>query len=256
MKALVLCAGFGTRLGSLTRETPKALLPIAGEPLLAHTLRYLAAYGFCDVAVNLHHQGEHIRGRFGDGGAFGVRLTYAPEEALLGTAGAVKNLEPYFSDVEDFLVLYGDLLIDQDLTGLLAFHRKRRALATLLVHRRPGSNSVLEMDPMGRITRFLERPGAAERRQVADSWVNSGMQVLSRRVLAIIPPGRPADLPRDVYVPFLRDEPIYGYPLTGYRCAIDSPQRYAEAQAAVAEGRYRPPPPVQPANKPKAATAW
>ena len=240
MKALVLCAGYGTRLGDLTRETPKPMLPICGEPLLAYTLRYLAHHGFNQVAINLHFRPEVIVDCFGDGSKFGVVLHYSYEEDLLGTAGAVKRLEPYFSDVDDFLVTYGDLLIDQDLTALMDFHRARRPCATLLLHQRAGSNSLVQMNEAQRIIGFVERPTKAERQAAPYPWVNSGLQVLNRRLFAYIPAGQPADLPRDVYIPMLEQEPIYGFPLTGFRCAIDSPERYAEAQAAVTEGRYTP----------------
>lgn len=238
MKAMVLSAGYGTRLGDLTRETPKPMLPICGEPLLAYTLRYLAHYGFDQVAINLHFKPEMIVDYFSDGLKFGVVLHYSFEEALLGTAGAVKKLEPYFSDVDDFLVMYGDLLIDQDLTALMKFHRAKRASATLLLHQRLGSNSLVQMDEANRITGFVERPTEAERQAAPYPWVNSGLQVLNRRMLAYIPAGQSADLPRDVYIPMLGLEPIYGFPLAGYRCAIDSPARYAEAQGAITEGRY------------------
>ena len=239
MKALVLCAGYGTRLGDLAREIPKPMLPICGKPLLTYTLRYLAHYSFNQVAINLHFKPEVIADYFGDGSKFGVVLHYSYEETLLGTAGAVKKLESYFADVEDFLVMYGDLLIDQDLTALMNFHCAKRASATLLLHQRAGSNSLVQMDETNRITDFIERPAEAERREAPYPWVNSGLQILNRRMLAYIPAGRPADLPRDVYIPALEQEPIYGFPLTGYRCAIDSPARYAEAQDAVAQGRYR-----------------
>ena len=240
MKALVLCAGHGTRLGDLTRDTPKPMLPICGEPLLAYTLRYLTHYGFNQVAINLHFKPEMIMDYFGDGSRFGVVLHYSYEEVLLGTAGAIKKLETFFSDVDDFLVMYGDLLIDQDLTALMNFHRTKQASATLLLHQRAGSNSLVRMNEAQRITGFVERPTKAERQAAPYPWVNSGLQVLNRRMLDYIPAGRPADLPRDVYIPMLEQEPIYGFPLTGYRCAIDSPERYAEAQAAVAKGRYTP----------------
>ena len=238
MKALVLCAGYGTRLGDLTREVPKPMLPICGEPLLAYTLRYLAHYGFDQVAINLHFKPKIIVDYFGHGSKFGVTLHYSYEEVLLGTAGAVKNLESYFSNVDDFLVMYGDLLTDQNLTALMEFHRAKQARATLLLHQRAESNSLVQMDETNLIIGFVERPTEAERQAAPYPWVNSALQILNRRMLAHISSGQSADLPRDVYIPMLKQEPIYGFPLTGYRCAIDSPSRYAEVQAAVAEGRY------------------
>src|SRR6185295_10171390 len=104
-------------------------------------LRYLAGHGFDQVAINLHFRPDMVRDFVGDGSRFGVRVTWSDEEILLGTAGAVKRLEPFFSDVEDFLVIYGDLLVDQDLDTIVRHHRDVGAAATLLLHQRAGSNS-------------------------------------------------------------------------------------------------------------------
>lgn len=238
----MLSAGYGTRLGELTRETPKPLLPIEGVPLLVRTLQHLAAQGFRDVAVNLHFRGDLVRAALGDGAAAGVRVTWSEEPTLLGTAGAVRALRGFFEadDDESFLVLYGDLLLDVDVAPMIAQHRATRAAATLLLHQRAGSNSLVQMTDDRRITGFVERPTPEERARSPFPWVNSGAQVLHRTLIERIPDGAPSDLPRDVYAPAVADGvALYGVPLQGYRCAIDSPARYAEAQAAVREGRCR-----------------
>jgi NDP-sugar pyrophosphorylase family protein len=236
VKALVLCGGLGTRLGSLTRDLPKPLLPIEGRPLLGYTLALLARQGFDDVALNLHFHGERIAEEIGDGSRFGVRVTYSRESELLGTAGTVRSLEPFFADVDDALVLYGDLLLDVDLGVLLTTHRERRADATLMLHRRARSNSVVTMDDEGRITSFVERPIDPD---TSSAWVNSGVAVLARSARAKIPERVPADLPRDLYVPQVHGLRLFGCPLDGYRCAIDSAARYEEACRAARDGRVR-----------------
>lgn len=242
MKAIVLCAGYGTRLGNLTQDMPKPMLPLQGKPLLAYTLHYLAGQGFDQVAINLHFLPEQITSYCGDGAQFGVDIHYSYEPQLLGTAGAAKNLEPWLADVEDFLVLYGDILLDQDLSVLVERHYQARALATLLLHQRPGSNSLVQIDETGRIMGFVERPTEEQRAAMPYPWVNSGVHVLNTRILGYIPAGQPADFPRDVFARIMDKEHLRGVPLTGYRCAIDSPARYAEADAAIAQGRYRVPP--------------
>lgn len=235
----MLCAGFGTRLGDLTRERPKPLLPLGDDALIGHTLRHLAALGFTDVAINLHFMPELIEGHVGDGSRYGVAVRYAREPALLGTAGAVRNLAAFLGADDNFLVLYGDLLLDEDLAAMMREHRERGAAATLLLHQRAGSNSLVQMGDDRRITGFVERPDEATRARTPFPWVNSGAQVLHRSMIERIPREGAADLPRDVYAHVVGEAAIYGRPLTGYRCAIDSPARYDEARAALAEGRYR-----------------
>jgi NDP-sugar pyrophosphorylase family protein len=233
MKAMVLCAGYGTRLGRLVEQVPKPMIPLGDRPLLEYILRNLARHGFDHIAVNVHFQPEAIRDYFGDGARLGVRLVYSHEPELLGTAGGVKKVAGFLGGSEPFLVHYGDVVTNQDFTVMLQFHRSRQALATLLVHRRARSNSVVAMDAEGRIVGFLERPSDQERDALESPWVNSGIAICNPELLGEIPAGIACDLPRDVYVKLVSGGRLFGFPLTGFRCAVDSPERLAEARAAV-----------------------
>lgn len=239
MKAMLLSAGYGTRLGDLTREIPKPMLPLQERPLLEYLIRHLARHGFNQIMINLHFMPEMIQDYFADGQKLGVEITYVYEPELLGTAGGVKNAADYFQDEEVFLVHYGDILTNQDFTAMLDYHRASAgALATLLLHQRTWSNSRITLDKDNRIVKFLERP--LEKQLVADSgayWVNSGIYLVNKRVLDLIPPNASCDFPRHIFAPLAGKEKMMGFPLSGYRCAIDSPQRYFEAQTAVAEGK-------------------
>lgn len=237
MKAVVLCAGYGTRLGQLTQEIPKPMLPVNGKPLLEYLLIHLEKHGFRQVAINLHFMPERIRGHFGTGANLGLKITYFHELALLGTAGALRNMAGWLSGEKDFLVQYGDVVTDQDFTSLLAFHREKQSELTFLLHQRAKSNSVVRLDSKGRITGFLERPSEEMRKTLDGSWVNSGISICDRDVLGWIPETAPSDIPRDLAVPRVESNRIYGYPLSAFRCAIDSPERYAQAEQALREGK-------------------
>jgi NDP-sugar pyrophosphorylase family protein len=239
MKAIVLCAGRGTRLGDLTRHTPKPMLPIQGRPLLGYILAHLAGQGYRDIGINLHHLAGGITDHFRDGSRFGVNIHYEYETDLLGTAGALGNFSGWLQGEASFLVQYGDVLTNQDFSLLEAVHVETDALATLLLHRRDGSNSIIEIDARGRILTFVERPGPNAIPKAGHQWVNSGVQILSREVLDLLPASGIADLPADIYVPHVSDRVLVGVPLTGYRCAVDSPARYEEARNAIATGRFR-----------------
>src|SRR2546430_2564313 len=116
MRAMVLAAGYGTRLGSLTSNTPKAMLDVAGRPLIEWILRHLASQGIDRVAVNVHHRGDLIRAHVGDGRGFGLcEVAWFEEPELLGTAGGVRNALDYLAEDGAFLVQYGDVVTDQDL---------------------------------------------------------------------------------------------------------------------------------------------
>jgi mannose-1-phosphate guanylyltransferase len=230
MKAVVLCAGMGTRLGELTQAIPKPLLPIGDEPLLAHTLRYLGHHGYDDVAINVHRFADQLVGRF--------NVRFFTEETLLGTAGALTAMRDWIGD-QSILVVYGDLLLDHDLRALRRDHIDRSADATLLVHRRVGGNSIVMVDDTFRITAFVERPSDEVRAAYPDPWTNSGVALLEPTLLDGLLPLQHADLPRDVYAPNVGRYRLFAHPLKGFRCAIDSLERYQRAQQAFASGEYR-----------------
>jgi len=237
MRAMVLSAGYGTRLGDVTRETPKPMLRLEGRPLLEYIICHLARHSFNQIAVNLHYMPDGIRDYFGDGSRLGVELVYSYEPELLGTAGGVKKMEGFLRAGEAFIIHYGDVLTDQDFTAMLHFHRERKALVTLLVHQRARSNSVVSLDREGRIIGFLERPTEEARRRVQSPWVNSGICICDPQFLDEIPADVASDLPRDIFPKLIDSNRLFGFPLSGYRCALDSPDRLAEARAAIADGR-------------------
>ena len=237
MKAMVLCAGFGTRLGEITREIPKPMLPLNGKPMLAYILANLKRHGFDEIVINLHFKPEMIRDFFKDGSSMGMRLTYSHEPELLGTAGGLKKVETFFSGESAFLVHYGDIVTDQDFAAMWRFHQERGASATLLLHQRKGSNSVVTLDNENRIIGFLERPTEETRQGHTSPWVNSGACICTPEVFQQIPANTQCDLPRDIFTKLVGTRSVFGFPLTGYRCAVDSPERLAEAHAALAAGR-------------------
>jgi NDP-sugar pyrophosphorylase family protein len=238
MRALVLSAGHGTRLGELTTHTPKPMLDVAGQPLLAIIIANLRRQGIRDIAVNLYAHPEVIISRLGDGTRLGVRLHYVREDELLGTLGAAKNIEDCLAHDGPFLLHYGDVVTDQDFTDLVALHRDRAALVTILVHERPGSNSVATISQGGRVTGFVERPSAAERADLESNWAFSGIAILDPGVLRTIPPGA-SDLPRDLLPGLASEGRLYAAPLTGYRRAVDSPSRLHALREDVEAGRCR-----------------
>lgn len=241
MKALLLAAGEGTRLRPLTLDRPKPMVPVGGRPLLEHLVALLRRHGVADIAINLHYKPEAIVDYFGTGEAFGVSITYSREERLLGSAGAVKQLGSFFAGDEPFLVLYGDVLTDLDLTELVARHRSSGAAATLALYRvkDPSRCGIVELDANNRVTRFVEKPAPGT---VFSDLANSGIYVVEPAVIDRIPAERPFDFGHDLFPALLADGvPLAGQPLPGYILDIGSPERYAQAEADLRAGRCRSP---------------
>src|SRR5512133_365642 len=230
MKAIILCAGYGTRLGDLTKDTPKPMLPVNGKPLLEYIIDNFRRYGFTDIAINLHYKGDAIRSYFGDGTRHGVSITFFHEQELLGTAGSVRAMQSFIDNDEPFLVHYGDIITDQDFGSMLRFHKsKPDAIATLLVHTRKQSNSIIVTDNDSRITQFIERPSEELRAKYSSDLVNSGIALFSPEMFSYISPTA-KDLPRDVYSSITNKAVLYAYHLDSFRVAIDSAERLVIAE--------------------------
>ncbi len=164
MKAMILAGGLSTRLYPLTKQVPKPLVPVALAPNAVHVIRYLASFGYDEIALNVYYHSKAIVDRLGDGSAYGVRLHYLHEPELLGSAGAVKQMEEFLSD-DDFVVIGCDDLTDLPLNVLVEFHRERKALATigLVPRERVEQYGVVLTARDGRITGFQEKPVARNR---------------------------------------------------------------------------------------------
>lgn len=229
MKAMVLAAGQGTRLKPFTDAMPKPMMPVAGKPLLEHIIRQLKESGITEIVINLHHQPESIQRHFGDGTRFGVRIIYSHEDKLLGTAGAVKNLESHFMDT--FLVYYGDNYVEIDLNDLVQKHKVSQAAATIAVFpcETPHLSGIVQIDGKGNILNFVEKPPKGS---AAGNLANAGIYVMEPRILAFIPAGRSSDFGKDIFPEILRQKQVLrSYLLKGNVIGIDTPELHAKLEA-------------------------
>ena len=171
-KAVILVGGEGTRLRPLTYEMPKPMVPVLNRPFLEHTLAYLKNYEVNDIILALGYLPGVVQDYFGDGSGWGVHLSYAVEDNPLGTGGAVKNVEKQMDST--FVVLNGDIFTDIDIDDMLAFHRRKRARATIALTcvDNPSAFGVVEADSDGRVRCFIEKPSPDE---VASHWINAGV---------------------------------------------------------------------------------
>ena len=159
MKAVVLCAGKGTRIREITGgEIPKPMIEVEDKPILERTLEWLKNYDVDEVLVNLHHQGEEIQDYFGSSYK-GLDITYYWEEELLGTAGALKQMEDDLE--EEFFVIYGDIVTDLDLDNLHGVQASSNASGTVMVYSGEedlSEASIISLDSTNEIEAFIEKP--------------------------------------------------------------------------------------------------
>jgi len=214
------------------------MMPVGGRPVLEHLVSLLSHHDIDEIAINLHYKPDAITDYFGDGQRFGVRITYSPEPELLGSAGAVKQLESLFTDT--FVVIYGDVLTNLDLTAVIDRHRAQQAVGTIILHEvdDPARCGIVEVDPDGSIVRFVEKPRPGT---TSGNLANAGIYVLEPDVLTLIPPGAPFDFGLDLFPLLLqRGVPLYGYRTPDYVLDVGSPERYAQAEADWQTGRFLP----------------
>lgn len=250
MKAIVLAAGLGTRLRPLTDAVPKPLLPIAGRPLIVWNLLLIREQGVGEVVVNLHYCGRLIEQVLGDGRQWGLRIAYSREPCLLGTGGGVRCAQALCGE-DPVLVVNGDTFVEFDLQELLAFHRNRNGLATMVVRDDPEPErwGVIEMDKDRRILSINGRGRNGRGRSVMaargtvamDQPVRrsmfAGVQLVTRSFLDVIPPAKESSI-IDAYVHWLeKDVPIHGYVASGYWNDIGTPARYVQTQLDAEAGR-------------------
>ena len=217
MRAMILAAGYGTRLWPLTIDRAKPAIPFMGRPLVGYVAEYLARQGVREVVVNLHHRPESVRAALGDGTRFGVRLHYVEEHDILGTSGALDNAR-HLLEGDTFVVINGKLATDIDLGAALETHRRTKALATLVLRENPRRERFSTVETKGgMVLGFGPAPkpatasdnvsdnvsdggGAGDVETVEDvPLMFTGIQILEPRIFDFIPRGVFSHSTTDVY---------------------------------------------------------
>lgn len=130
---MIFAAGLGTRLKPLTDSMPKALVPVAGVPLLQHVILKLAHAGFNQIVINVHHFPDMIIDFLRKNDNFGLSVSVSDERnLLLDTGGGIRKASSFFDDGQPFLVHNVDILSNVDLAAFYQYHLQHKADVTLL----------------------------------------------------------------------------------------------------------------------------
>lgn len=239
MQAVILAGERGAPLYPLTARQPRAMLPLAGKPLVQYQMELLHRHGVSEAVLCLQVMPESFEGRFRGGKEVGLALTYHREQEPLGTAGAVRAVSDRLVG-DSILVLNGHVLTDADLSSLMQAHHDSGAAVTLLLASvsDPSRYGVVVTDNEGRITSFQEKPAQEE---AASDTVNAGVYVIRRDVLRRIPPGREYSFERQLFPQLLAENvPMVGCVAEGaYWLPISTLPDYQRAQADILEERVK-----------------
>lgn len=227
MKAMLLAAGEGRRMRPLTLTTPKPLLPVAGRPLLEHSLLRLAAAGITELVINRSWLGEQLLDYFGDGSRWGISIAWSPEAQPLETAGAVMQALPLLGE-EPFLLINGDIYSDFPLAQLIAQQSllREECVASLVMVDNPAHH------PQGD---FYLRDGVVSTAGSGAKLTFSGISLWRPAPFAARAARSGSEpLPlRELLLPLLAQQQVIGQHWRGSWCDVGTPERYAVLQQSV-----------------------
>ncbi len=249
-----MAGGKGTRIASVRSDVPKPMIQICGKPILEHQIDNLKACGLTDIILVIGYLGDKIKEYFGDGSKFGVNIEYFVEDHPLGTAGALFKMSQL---TEDFLLLCGDVIIDVDFNRFIAFHKEKKAWASLVAHPNghPYDSSLLvtEIDApktvggmpedTHRVIRWMAKE---DERTYYKNRVNAGVELISPELLKetmkhFVPrhPETPdkIDLDRDVLKPNIPSGKIFAYDTPEYIKDMGTPDRFYETEKDIESGK-------------------
>lgn len=226
MYALIIAGGKGERLRPLTEDRPKNMVTVAGKTIAERQLEWLKEGGVTDVVFLCRYKAEVLQAHIGDGSRFGLRVQYSIEPEPLGRGGALKlgfGLVP--SEEAQVVACNSDILTDQPLPELLAFHTSKRAVATVMLAPLRSPYGVVEVAEDGRIESFREKP-------TLPHWVNAGVYVLSREFFSLLPDK--GDHETTAFPALTALFKLFGYKSKAYWRPVDSMKDLSEAERELA----------------------
>ncbi|MGZ8448887.1 MAG: sugar phosphate nucleotidyltransferase [Candidatus Deferrimicrobiaceae bacterium] len=221
---MILAAGLGTRLRPLSYELPKPIIPVLGRPLCTYNMEFLRRAGIKSFVMNLHTHPKLIQQRVTGWAGKHARIDFTLEPVILGTGGGIGNAREFLKG-GTFVTVNGDTILSFPFASALAFHRERRALATLILFPDPAKRyTPVWIAEGGRITGFGSEAGEGTR-----SGFYTGCQIVEPELLRRIPPAKASCIIRETYTPLVADKaPVFGFLSAGRFQEFGTPADYLE----------------------------
>jgi dTDP-glucose pyrophosphorylase/CBS domain-containing protein len=229
LTAVIMAGGYGKRLLPLTEQLPKPMLPVGDRPLLELTIQQLRRSGIRDISLTTHYLPESIVQHFGDGSAFGVRLSYLKEDHPLGTAGGIRLMK---RTCNPFIVINGDIITGVPFREMLDFHRKHHALLTVGVRKYEVEVpfGVVDLDEVY-VNQIREKPSF-------NFFINAGAYLLEPETYDFIPSGRRFDMTELIQTLIDAGKVVVSFPIMEYWLDIGRHEDYVKAQEDVRNGVF------------------
>jgi D-glycero-alpha-D-manno-heptose 1-phosphate guanylyltransferase len=226
MTVAILAGGLGTRLRPVVADRPKPLAPVEGRPFLCYLFDALRDVGVAEVVLLAGFRAAQMRDELGE--QYGtLRLRYSVEPTPLGTAGAIRHALPELRH-STLLLLNGDSFCDVDFHTFHASHIERRVGVSMVISSVEDTTPFgrVDLDADGRVARFEEKG-----RRSGPGWVNAGVYLMDREVVAELPAGQMLSLERDVLPARVSAGDVWGFPADGSFLDIGTPEVYQSAAA-------------------------
>lgn len=223
LDAVILCGGRGTRLQSIVSDRPKPMAALNGKPFLQLLVEYAAGFGFKRFILAAGYMGDVIEKHFLSATP-GLEVLVSRETKPLDTAGAVKNAEALITTPQ-FLVMNGDSICRIDLRAFMQFHLLRGArVSVAMAKAADAANSGSITKGAGdRVLSFREKAASGP------GYVNTGIYILDKKVLDIVPPGVRYSMERELLPALVSGGEVYGYETESQLFDIGTPEGYREA---------------------------
>jgi dTDP-glucose pyrophosphorylase len=228
--AVIMAGGRGSRLGSLTRTTPKPLMRVAGRPIIEWIILNLVSSGIREIHVSVNYLADQIEAALGDGSRLGCTVRYLREDAdsPLGTAGSLSILRAQARPEHPLVVMNGDLMVQFDVADLVRAHDERSAAVTVVTraYRHEVPFGVVERGTDHGVAALTEKP-------VIDLEVNAGIYVVSPEALDLVPDAAPSTMPELVEQCIDKGWAVSAWTLSSDWIDVGTPRDLAKAQGEV-----------------------
>jgi len=219
MKAVILAGGKGTRLGKKCQNIPKSMVKIGPFSVLEHQINFLRRNKIKEIIILTSHLSHIIEKRFKKE----KDILCIKEEKALGTAGAIKNIENKLK--EDFLVLYGDVMLDINIKRFVLFHKKKKSDCVLFLHpnNHPDDSDLVEIGSDNKIIGWFSKPRVKNR--YFRNFTNGCFYIMSPKILKHIKKGAFLDFGKDVFPEVFQKIKMHGYVSAEYIKDMGTPER-------------------------------
>ena len=219
-KAFILSGGIGERLKPLTDNIAKTLLPIQDKPKVEWNIDLVKRYGISNIILGLGKKSKQFQEYFKE------KVLYSIEERPMGTAGALRLAQDLIGD-ETFVMMNGDEIKDINIKEMLAFHKKKKSLATLALTEGDIIKSGCVKLDGDKISYFIEKP---ELESAPSKLISAGFYILEPEIFSYIPKGQKYSIEKQVWPLLAKENKLFGFPFKGQFLQTDTMEKYQQAE--------------------------